>query len=230
MIEVIIVITISTILFFFAAALFNTRTNTARDNAARQVMAEIALVRNQAQQGEGPKKSTSSPPPNSELWGEAILFSDNSSSMTSYKLYQQAGVIKPYESNTINMPEGLRWIIKGDTACTTNSPSFPTGLVSCYAPPKLNSQALSNDPINLGSPAANNSIMLVFRNNSGQSYVFPATLSGAFVDSIAFYPSYYTSNRQGILRLALWYPNSTNDRYFATFDLSIPNNQTLEIK
>jgi len=238
MIEVIIVIVISTVLFFFASSLFATRVNTARDNAARQVMADIALVRNQAQQGEGPKKISSQLPDGSELWGEAILFAKNSSTMTSYKLYEEDGIIVSYESALISMPEGLQWIISNSTTCNTGSSSFPvypptTNFVSCYKlpGPTSSSQSLVADPIYLDSPVVNNSIMLVFLNKSGQSYIFPAIIaSGGSVLSDAFDPSNYVTNRQGVLRLALWYPNSSNDRYFATFDLSIPNNQTLEIK
>lgn len=238
MIEVIIVIVISTVLFFFASSLFATRVNTARDNAARQVMADIALVRNQAQQGEGPK-TTIALPVKSELWGEAILFSNNSSSMTSYKLYQKGGEIVPYESNTINMPEGLRWYIMADNGCNTFLAAFPANnFLSCYINTSLAtpSKSLGSDPIYFNQTDPNGQtgtkLLLVFLNGSGQSYVFSANTNaaGGLVPLSASSLSNYTSSRQGKLRLALWYPNSANDRYFATFDLSIPNNQTLEIK
>lgn len=247
MIEVIIVIVISTVLFFFASSLFATRVNTARDNAARQVMADIALVRNQAQQGEGPKTTVglsilqpSGARSGNEIFGEAILFSNNSSSMTSYKLYQKGGEIVPYESNTINMPEGLRWYIMADNGCNTFLAAFPANnFLSCYINTSLatpSSKSLGSDPIYFNQTDPNSQtgtkLLLVFLNGSGQSYVFSAktNTAGGLAPLSASSLSNYTSSRQGKLRLALWYPNSANDRYFATFDLSIPNNQTLEIK
>ena len=230
-IEVILVMTISALLFGVVIGTFATRRKAASDDAARQVMSEIAKVRNQAQQGQ----STTSPGSGYELFGQAIMLSNDSSTITVYKLRQLRtdSTISSYDSYTINMPAGLKWFIEaGDPELSGYVTTYCNGFASCYGnfyfPQNLGrATTLALDPIKPN-------IMLVFRNNTGQSYAFAVptgTIGGASV--IANY------TEQKYLRLAFGIPGSGDDdlakfaagssKYYANFDLSIPNNQDLKV-
>ena len=225
-VEVILVMSISALLFAVVIGTFATRRKAASDDAARQVMSEIARVRNQAQQGQG--ASTGSIPTGNEMFGQAIILAPNSSDITVHKLMQSRTTpytISSYESYTIKMPGGLKWYIAVDNDCSNQ-------FSSCYGSPL---DILSTSPISLD--ATNNAILLVFRNNTGQSYALsvPSTGIGTGPADIVN----YTTSRQGIMRLAFGIPGSGDtdlakfaagsSKYYANFDLSIPNNQDLKV-
>ena len=226
-IEVILVMTISALLFGVVIGTFATRRKAASDDAARQVMSEIAKVRNQAQQGQ----ATTSPGSGYELFGQAIMLSNDSSTITVYKLRQLRtdSTISSYDSYNINMPNGLKWFIEAGSSTGTYCNNF----TSCYGSPL---DILSTSPISLD--ATNNAILLVFRNNTGQSYAFAVPSTG-IGSTDASDITKYTSTRQSSLRLAFGIPGSGStdlakfaagsSKYYANFDLSIPNNQDLKV-
>lgn len=228
-IEVILVMTISALLFGVVIGTFATRRKAASDDAARQVMSEIARVRNQAQQGQG--ASTGSIPTGNEMFGQAIILAPNSSDITVHKLMQSRTtpyVISSYENYIIRMPGGLKWFIAAGSSGTYCSDNF----TSCYGSTFAN---LGTSPISLDG-TTNPRILLVFRNNTGQSYAFavPTGTIGGASDA-----ANYTTTRQSALRLAFGIPGSGStdldkfaagtSKYYANFDLAIPNNQSLQV-
>ena len=245
-IEVILVMSISALLFGVVIGTFATRRKAAVDDAARQVMSEIARVRNQAQQGQG--ASTVTIPTGNELFGQAIKF--DGKKMTVHKLMQDRTTlnISSYESYDIKMPNSLKWFIETGSA----APYCTTYFTSCYGSTFTN---LGASPISLDG-TTNTRILLVFRNNTGQSYAFavPATTNDIGGASVI---TNYTTDRQQKLRLAFYYtqlaynfiprafaggggfggtpPPAVDDtevspnKYYANFDLAIPNNQDLQV-
>ena len=222
-IEVILVMTISALLFGVVIGTFATRRKAAVDDGARQVMSEIAKVRNQAQQGQ----ATTSPGDGFELFGQAIWFGQNTSNrktITVYSLRQNRStdVISSYATYTIPMPAGLQyWVVPGQS-----SDECATLFTSCYN----NASIGTNITYGMGG------LMIVFRNNTGESYMLATSETGS--------PSYtnlanYTSAQQGNLRLAFGVPGAgatsqiqftaATAKYYAHFNLSIPNNQRLEV-
>jgi len=229
-IEVILVMTISALLFGVVIGTFATRRKAASDDAARQVMSEIAKVRNQAQQGQG--ASTGTIPTGNEMFGQAIILAPNSSDITVYKLMQSRtdSYIRSYESYTIKMPGGLKWFIERGSF----APYCTTYFTSCYNSPLAYLGATPPSQDSTFNPR----ILLVFRNNTGQSYAFavpPSTIGDA--SDIANYTT--TPSRQLALRLAFGIPGTGatdldkfaagSSKYYANFDLSIPNNQDLKV-
>jgi type II secretory pathway pseudopilin PulG len=253
-IEVIITLAISAAMFVIVIGAFNLRKRTQVDDAARQVMSEIAKVRNAAQQGEGPttedgeKRLTTGGP--NELFGEAIEFIQSNcptaedSCIRVYKLMQTpTGTIKVFEQYDIKLQQKLAWYLPFDNApeCTT--------FTSCYTKPGESVPVkLTDPPVSQGTYAW--SVIVVFRNNSGEGFVFnratfatdPAIAGTPALASMlpwANNPQNYTANRQGELRVAFAVPGLGSDpnarmanapyQYYAKFDLSVPNNQSLEV-
>ena len=228
-IEVILVMTISALLFGVVIGTSATRRKAAADDAARQVMSEIAKVRNQAQQGQG--ASTGTIPTGNEMFGQAILLGNNSDTITVHKLMQSRtdSSISSYENYIIKMPNSLKWFIEVGSA----TPYCTTYFTSCYGSPLAN---LGASPISLDG-TTNTRILLVFRNNTGQSYAFAAPTSGIGTDASSITNYTTTPSRQLALRLAFGIPGSVGtdlakfdagtSKYYANFNLSIPNNQSL---
>ena len=243
-VETILVLAISSGMFLVVISAFNARQRTEANDSARQVMSEIAKVRNQAQKGQGPETdAVVSNLANQDLFGQAIEFVQpvvsaptSESKMVVYKLAQERGVNKKiviYGKYDIAMPSGLGWYINTSSSPTCNE------FTSCYIknPPTTPSvyKTLINPIVGTGDPG---NIMLVIRNNSGQSYAFnklAAPNLGSADD-----PDNYTADRQVVLRLAFARPDtgstlgaqmaSAKNQFYAVFDLSIPNNQSLEVK
>ncbi len=221
-IEVILVMTISALLFGVVIGTFATRRKAASDDAARQVMSEIARVRNQAQQGQGATTTAGATAlAGNEMFGQAIMLSNDSSTITVYKLMQSRispFAISSYENYTINMPANLRWFI---TSGTTASDYCAITFTSCY-----NDIRMGGVSPQLLPP------YIVFRNNTGQSYV----LSASAYTSLA---NYTTPSQQGRLRLAFGIKGpgasiaaefaAAPNKYYANFDLAKPNNQSLQV-
>ena len=243
-VETILVLAISSGMFLVVISAFNARQRTEANDSARQVMSEIAKVRNQAQKGQGPETdAVVSNLANQDLFGQAIEFVQpvvsaptSESKMVVYKLAQERGVDKKiviYGKYDIAMPSGLGWYINTSSSPTCNE------FTSCY---KKNPPTTPPGYITLNSPIVGTgnpgNIMLVIRNNSGQSYAFNK-LAGANLGS-ADNPDNYTADRQVVLRLAFARPDtgstlaaqmaSAKNQFYAVFDLSIPNNQSLEVK
>ena len=243
-VETILVLAISSGMFLVVISAFNARQRTEANDSARQVMSEIAKVRNQAQKGQGPETAAEvSNLANQDLFGQAIEFVQpvvsaptSESKMVVYKLAQERGVDKKiviYGKYDIAMPSGLGWYINTSSSPTCNE------FTSCYIknPPTTPPGYITlNNPI--GGIVNAGNIMLVIRNNSGQSYAFNK-LAGANLGS-ADKPDNYTADRQVVLRLAFARPDtgstlgaqmaSAKNQFYAVFDLSIPNNQSLEVK
>ncbi len=218
-VEVIMVMAISGVLFVIAIGVFNSRKGIGADDAARQVMSEIARVRNDAQQGLG--ATTGATIINScllegkEIFGQAIQF--RFSGMDVYKLAQSRTLpydICIYEQYHIAMPYQFNW----DNATTYTIGSYG----SSYGNPAA---SLSTIPL----PSDGSRVTLVFRNGTGQSYAFRADVGGigdaSSIDN-------YTSDRQGDLKMA-FYLGSTRStatkQFYANFTLAIPNDQLLEV-
>ena len=242
-VETILVLAISSGMFLVVISAFNARQRTEANDSARQVMSEIAKVRNQAQKGQGPETdAVVSNLANQDLFGQAIEFVQpvvfaptSESKMVVYKLAQNRlnKKIVIYGKYDIAMPSGLGWYINTSSSPTCNE------FTSCYIknPPTTPSvyKTLINPIVGTGDPG---NIMLVIRNNSGQSYAFnklAAPNLGSADD-----PDNYTADRQVVLRLAFARPDtgstlgaqmaSAKNQFYAVFDLSIPNNQSLEVK
>ena len=219
-VEVIIVLAISGLLFAIVIGTFSARRRASVDDAARQVMSEIARVRNQAQQGYSGTVLDSG----NELFGKAIVISNNSNQMIVKSLQQNisTGVISvtPSTDQTISMPAQLSWYINTAAADFGNS--------LCAAAGNYNS---CNDIAGSSAYFGTSTIWLVFRNNTGQSY--------AVTESNFSTASSYTSANQKSTRFAFAVPGAgANDKakydsataqYYANFDLSIPNNQSLTV-
>ena len=244
-VETILVLAISSGMFLVVISAFNARQRTEANDSARQVMSEIAKVRNQAQKGQGPEtyaEVSNLTNQDLDLFGQAIEFVQpvvsaptSESKMVVYKLAQnrltkEIGIYGKYD---IAMPSGLGWYINTSSSPTCNE------FTSCYIknPPTTPSvyKTLINPIVGTGDPG---NIMLVIRNNSGQSYAFnklAAPNLGSADD-----PDNYTADRQVVLRLAFARPDtgstlgaqmaSAKNQFYAVFDLSIPNNQSLEVK
>ena len=242
-VETILVLAISSGMFLVVISAFNARQRTEANDSARQVMSEIAKVRNQAQKGQGPETdAVVSNLANQDLFGQAIEFVQpvvfaptSESKMVVYKLAQNRlnKKIVIYGKYDIAMPSGLGWYINTSSSPTCNE------FTSCY---KKNPPTTPPGYITLNSPIVGTgnpgNIMLVIRNNSGQSYAFnklAAPNLGSADD-----PDNYTADRQVVLRLAFARPDtgstlgaqmaSAKNQFYAVFDLSIPNNQSLEVK
>jgi len=239
-IEVILVMTISALLFGVVIGTFATRRKAAADDAARQVMSEIAKVRNQAQQGQGyateAGKTKLAAAGGNELFGQAILLGNNLNTITVYKLMQSRttpytiSTISVYETSIISMPAELKWFIATGSGCVK--------FTSCYVNTGTNVLSnMSTSPINL-SALSNPNILLVFRNNTGQSYAFAVPNGAKDIGSASNIDSYVT-DRQSVLRLAFGIPGTGDtdldkfaagsSKYYANFDLAIPNNQDLQV-
>ena len=244
-VETILVLAISSGMFLVVISAFNARQRTEANDSARQVMSEIAKVRNQAQKGQGPETAAevaNLANQDLDLFGQAIEFVQpvvfaptSESKMVVYKLAQNRlnKKIVIYGKYDIAMPSGLGWYINTSSSPTCNE------FTSCYIknPPTTPSvyKTLINPIVGTGDPG---NIMLVIRNNSGQSYAFNK-LAAPNLGS-ADNPDNYTADRQVVLRLAFARPDtgstlgaqmaSAKNQFYAVFDLSIPNNQSLEVK
>lgn len=243
-VETILVLAISSGMFLVVISAFNARQRTEANDSARQVMSEIAKVRNQAQKGQGPETAAEVLNlANQDLFGQAIEFVQpvvsaptSESKMVVYKLAQnrltkEIGIYGKYD---IAMPSGLGWYINTSSSPTCNE------FTSCY---KKNPPTTPPGYITLNSPIVGTgnpgNIMLVIRNNSGQSYAFNKLAAPSILGS-ADNPDNYTADRQVVLRLAFARPDtgstlgaqmaSAKNQFYAVFDLSIPNNQSLEVK
>ncbi len=211
-VEVIMVMVISGLLFVLAIGVFNSRKGIQADDAARQVMSEIARVRNDAQQGLG---ATGATVPaglvNKEIFGQAIQFNDTK--MTVYKLAQDRTTltISSYEQYDIAMPYQLKW---------DNNPTYTLGSYGS----SYKGVGLGTIPVSSGDL-----VMLVFRNGTGQSYAFGAAAGGiGSASSLAN----YTLSRQGNLKMAFYLGSpiaSATKQYYANFSLAIPNDQSLQV-
>ena len=249
---------VSTSLAVISIGAFSSRGRTQDDDAARQVLADIALVRNQAQQGQGPTTDAGRAllTSGSELFGHAIIFTYGGTRMDIKKLAKNtAGVIYIYEENTIQNPQKLAW--NTEPGVSNAYISCAVYFVSCYdqgagfqnfsKSTNLIIKSLDNTycPPNTTCPTANREtkLVLVFKNGTGESYALTSfddtsnyasslvSLAGSpFLNS-----SNYTASQQGKLRLALGknpnalIGNSIPPKYFINFDLAIPNNQELEV-
>lgn len=237
-IEVIIVLAISAVTFLLAIGLFGTRTRVAQDDAARQVVSEIARVRNEAQQGLGPSTSEGKALlGGNELFGQAIELAGVNTKV--YKLMKTpSGVITAYESYEIPLTQQLQWWILpahgGSNDCN--------GFSSCYkALGGNNQQPLSREPIKL---VGGQNVLLIFKNNTGQSYVFGRSPSALGLGNNNFLGlandvANYIPDRQGELRVAYAVLGSgataseqvanATAKYYLHFDLSVPNDQRFEV-
>lgn len=239
-IEIMIVLAISSVIFVIASSTFAVRERVSRDDAARLVVANIAKVRNEAQQGVGPTTENGKTllVGGNQLFGQAIEFVG--SEMIVYKLMKTpGGIIKPYEQYSVPLTQQLQWWLTRDDGADC-------GLFnSCYKQNDTEGyQTIAGDPILLGDDS-NYRLIIVFRNNSGQSYVFSRNSSvnditsddfmGPWADTLDNYEYY----RQRNLRLAYAVPGNgatEQDRflnapvqYYVLFDLSIPNDQKFEV-
>lgn len=226
-VETILVIAISAALFVVVIGVFTTRQRTQYDDAARQVMAEIAKVRNEAQQGEGPTtQAERDVQSGKELYGKAIRFNTNdglaNKMIIENLVVDSSGSISSISSKEVKLLEGMNFFVPSGT----NSANYCSdNITSCYKS--------GNDYVNLGSslPATDGNLVLVFLNRTGAGY---ALGSNNYTSK-----SNYTSSQQLDIRLALAVigegitaqdkMNSAVAQYYANINLPIPNSQSLEV-
>jgi hypothetical protein len=215
-VETIIVLSISGLLFAVVIGTLAFRKKVAVDDSAKQVMSQIARVRNQAQQG----YTATQPASGNELFGKAIVIQNNTDTIVVKSLQQNIStkVIAAYGTDeTITLPSQLKWYI--------STSSLGTGGCSGY----YNSCNLTDDTY-LSNPE-----ILIFRNNTGQSYMLT---SSQFNDTTNNY-TFLTDSNQPNVRFAFAVPASganvdtqfsnATAKYYANFDLSIPNKQDLTV-
>jgi hypothetical protein len=247
--EVILVLAISGVIFVIVIATFNSRRRTTYDDAARQVASEIQAVVNESQSGLGPTIPNTDPkyPRNGEeLFGESIEFRNNCPAagraclMVSKLKRTPSGQVLVYEQYRRDVPQGLLFYIPSDT-----SPACPGQFTSCYAvPPGTNFGLMTALPIRLGQRFDWN-FMIVVRNNTGAEYAFSKFTFGVDAnapvgttqyerymgpDASQDTPANYSPTRQGRVRIALGLPGQGADldaqmadatfRYYITMDLS----------
>jgi len=256
-IEVLIVLAVSTSLAVISIGAFSSRGRTQDDDAARQVLADIALVRNQAQQGQGPTTAaTTALTSGSELFGHAIIFTQDATNMEVKKLAKASnGSIYVYESYTVNNPAQLAWnVSKGDdnTLNQECDGAFnKTQFLSCYQDPivagvgamkpfKFSANAYVKNIVSTGTVVIKP--VLVFLNGTGESYIMtdcqPAstacTIGGynmaSYTDIASYAATQQRKLRLGLAKQGSTLPDSTKSpQYYINFDLAIPNNQELQV-
>jgi type II secretory pathway pseudopilin PulG len=229
-VETILVIAISAALFVVVIGVFNTRQRTQYDDAARQVMSEIAKVRNEAQQGEGPSSQAERDlQSDKELYGKAIKFNTDAATglaktMTVENLVvATSGAISSISSDEFKLLEGMNWYINSGNS-TANYCS--DNLTSCYKS--------GENYVNLGSniKTTDGNLVLVFLNRSGAGY--------ALSENTYKSKSNYTASQQLDMRLAFAVigqdgitaqdkMNNAIAQYYANINLLIPNSQSLEV-
>jgi|GEM_PF-1560298 len=257
-IEVLIVLAVSTSLAVISIGAFSSRGRTQDDDAARQVLADIALVRNQAQQGQGPTTDAGRAllTSGSELFGHAIIFTQDATNMEVKKLAKASnGSIYVYESYTVNNPAQLAWNVSrgdGDTRPTENCDGVfnKTQFLSCYQDPivagvgpmmpfRNSANAYVKNIISTGTVIRP---VLVFLNGTGESYIMtdcqPAstacTIDGynmaSYTDKASYAATQQRKFRLGLAKKGSTLPASTKSpQYYINFDLAIPNNQELQV-
>jgi type II secretory pathway pseudopilin PulG len=227
-VETILVIAISAALFVIVIGVFSSRQKTQNDDAARQVMAEIAKVRNEAQQGEGPTtQAERDVQSGKELFGKALIFNVDSIGLTPNIVVENLfvdtqGNISKIVSDEIKLFDRMYFYISAGS----NSASYCLdNITTCFKS--------GNDYVNLGSnlPTTDGSLVLVFLNRTGAGY---ALGSNNYTTK-----SNYTSAQQVDIRLALAVVeegttaqdkmNSAVSQYYANINLPIPNSQSLEV-
>lgn len=226
-VETILVIAISAALFVVVIGVFTTRQRTQYDDAARQVMAEIAKVRNEAQQGEGPTtQAERDVQSGKELYGKAIRFNTNgglaNKMIVENLVVNSSGSISSISSKEVKLLEGMNFFVSNGI----NSASYCSdNITSCYKS--------GNDYVNLGSnlPVTDGDLVLVFLNRTGAGYALGSNNYTSKAN--------YSSSQQLDIRLALAVigegitaqdkMNSAVAQYYANINLSIPNSQSLEV-
>ena len=258
-IEVLIVLAVSTSLAVISIGAFSSRGRTQDDDAARQVLADIALVRNQAQQGQGPPTDAGRTAlAGSELFGQAIIFTQDATYMEVKKLAKNkdTNVISAYESYTVNNPSSLAWNVSRGDGVTTRGQSCDgadnkTQFLSCYQDPIVDGVGAMMPFLNSANAYVKNIIstgtvvikpVLVFLNGTGESYIMtdcqpasPAcTIEGynmaSYTDIASYAATQQRKFRLGLAKKGSTVPASTKSpQYYINFDLAIPNNQELQV-
>lgn len=226
-VETILVIAISAALFVIVIGVFSSRQKTQNDDAARQVMAEIAKVRNEAQQGEGPTtQAEREAQSDKELYGKAIRFNTNgglaNKMIVENLVVNSSGSISSISSKEVKLLEGMNFFVSNGI----NSASYCSdNITSCYKS--------GNDYVNLGSnlTVTDGDLVLVFLNRTGAGYALGSNNYTSKAN--------YSSSQQLDIRLALAVigegitaqnkMNSAVAQYYANINLSIPNSQSLEV-
>lgn len=219
-VETIIVLAISGLLFVVVIGTFATRRKAAADDAARQVMSQIALIRNQAQQGYTPTALATG----NELFGVAVGIQNDYDKVRVRYLQQntQNGAISSFLYTETDMPAQLKWYINTDT----------TGFATPYCASGNNFNSCNDmASVDTSKYFTSSTVWLVFRNGSGQGY----ELTESEYASIANYT--YTNQTQ--VRFAFAIPGSgatqkvkfdnASAKYYANFDLSTPGSQDLTV-
>ena len=256
-IEVLIVLAVSTSLAVISIGAFSSRGRTQDDDAARQVLADIALVRNQAQQGQGPPTDAGRTAlAGSELFGQAIIFTQDATNMEVKKLAKSSSGIYVYESYTVNNPSSLAWNVSRGDGVTTRGQSCDgadnkTQFLSCYQDPIVDGVGAMMPFLNSANAYVKNIIstgtvvikpVLVFLNGTGESYIMtdcqpasPAcTIEGynmaSYTDIASYAATQQRKFRLGLAKKGSTVPASTKSpQYYINFDLAIPNNQELQV-
>ena len=256
-IEVLIVLAVSTSLAVISIGAFSSRGRTQDDDAARQVLADIALVRNQAQQGQGPTTDAGRTAlAGSELFGQAIIFTQDATNMEVKKLAKSSSGIYVYESYTVNNPSSLAWNVSRGDGVTTRGQSCDgadnkTQFLSCYQDPIVDGVGAMMPFLNSANAYVKNIIstgtvvikpVLVFLNGTGESYIMtdcqpasPAcTIEGynmaSYTDIASYAATQQRKFRLGLAKKGSTVPASTKSpQYYINFDLAIPNNQELQV-
>lgn len=225
LLEVTIVMALSLVLVGMVAGIYSLRKGIETDDALKQISSVIQTVRNDAQKGLGPTTQTEKNriKPNSQLYGQAIGFSNNcilipsdpvsvdpnirtgKSCMYVIKLAQDMETankpIYAYGVYQYNVPSNMAFnLINQDLgdidACNT--------YLSCYTKPNTNYYKKLGDPP-ISSSVNGDPVGIMILNGSGAMYAFNGNISTLL--SVAADPANYTGqqgvDRQGILRLVI---------------------------
>jgi type II secretory pathway pseudopilin PulG len=220
LVEVTIVLAISSLLLIIAASTFSMRTRTVVDDAAKQVESVFQRSRNEAVQGLG---TTTGATFNTgdELYGQAIQFRNNckdtQACITVFKLKKSAApanVISDYESYEVLLREGLEFGYNLPANCE---------YVSCYQQTDT-MKLLSAAPISM---VIGQVPMVVIKNGNGGSYLFSSMINTFGSPLNVKDEDNYTTERQGIFQLAVFRredtsttPQTAIHKYFLNINLA----------
>lgn len=223
LIEVTIVMALSLVLVGMVAGIYNLRKGLETDDALKQISSVIQTVRTDAQKGLGPTSENEKNriKPNSQLYGQAIGFSNNCilipSDPVSVDPNVRTGksciyVIKlAQEIDTANQPiyayGAYQYDVSSNMAFNLiNNGNDCNTVLSCYSkqiPGAYEYNNLGTAPI--ASTSNGEPVGIMILNGSGAMYAFNGNISTLL--SVAADPDNYTGqqgvDRQGILRLVV---------------------------
>lgn len=232
--ETLLVISISSILFVIVVGVYQSRRRIIYDDAANLALVDISKVRTDAQQGNGPSDSERAGLSGKELFGQAIIFTNGSADLQVKKLAKTVGssTLTTFGDYTIPAKAGLVWSTEAPSIANLDCNNRDLFLPCYFSTSSGSLKDFSSSGNTIISEIKNtaatpNKLVLVFKSGSGESY---ALTTDTYLDT-----NKYTLEQQKQIRIGLalsgasGYNNTESPKYYYYFDLSIPNNQKLEV-